>query len=299
MFSILDMISHPPTIHVVDVGAMFCGEGTEPYHVLLKDGLAKVVGFEPVQAECDKLNQVHKGEHLFLPYFIGDGGTHTFHLCNHTMTSSLIEPNRPLVDKFQNLENLMRVERRSKAHTRRLDDIEEVAGTDFLKVDVQGGELLVFKGARKVLAETVIVQTEVEFVPLYRDQPLFADIDQELRSNGFLLHKLGSICGRTFKPLTYNNDPDAMMSQMLWSDAVYVKNFMELDRLPAEKLLKLAIVLHEVYRSLDLCLVALRAYDAQAASTLSETYLAKLPRSAKLSRWVKLPRLPKLSRRTR
>jgi hypothetical protein len=42
------------------------------------------------------------------PYFIGDGVTHTFYQCNYAFTSSLFEPNRELVNKFQNLDNLMR-----------------------------------------------------------------------------------------------------------------------------------------------------------------------------------------------
>lgn len=46
-----------PVINIVDVGAMFAGDGVEPYSALRDAGLARVVGFEPVAEECAKLNQ--------------------------------------------------------------------------------------------------------------------------------------------------------------------------------------------------------------------------------------------------
>ena len=45
---------------------------------------------------------------------------------------------------------------------------------------------MVFRGAEKHLSNAVFVHTEVSFVPLYEDQPTFGDLDQELRTRGFL-----------------------------------------------------------------------------------------------------------------
>jgi len=59
-----------------------------------------------------------------------------------------------------------------------------------------------------------------------------------------------SAAGRTFKPLLVNNDVNTAMSQMLWGDAVYVRDFMAFDRLAPVALLKLACIVHECYGSL-------------------------------------------------
>ncbi len=67
-----------------------------------------------------------------------------------------------------------------------------------------------------------------------------------------------------------------MLSQMLWADAVYVKDFMALDGLPPEKLLKMAVILHLVYGSFDLALQALSAYDAKMKTSLSQAYFGRL-----------------------
>jgi hypothetical protein len=192
------------------------------------------------------------------------------------MTSSLLEPNSGLLDRFQNLENLTQVVKKHTFATKRLDDIAEITGVDFLKLDVQGAELDVMNGGDRVLAEALVVHTEVEFVEMYKGQPLFAEVDQRLRRSGFVFHKFAGVAGRTFKPLILNNDVNQCLSQMLWADAVYVKDFMALDRLPAEKLLRLAAILHMVYGSFDLAMQALLAYDRQHSSALAPAYLHRL-----------------------
>jgi FkbM family methyltransferase len=264
-----------PRVKIVDVGAMSIGEGHEPYSKLMKALPCDVIGFEPIAGECDRLARMGHEGHSYLPYFIGDGAQHTFHECNFPMTSSLFEPNTPLLAKFQGLENLVRVVKTYPVETRRLDDVAETAGVDFLKIDVQGGEMLVLRGAPERLKSALVVHTEVEFVPLYKDQPLFGDIDIYLRAQGFLLHRM-TYTGRAFKPLISNNDVNASGSQWLWADAIYVRDFMTFETIPPVGLLKLAAILHENYSSIDLAAVALEAHDRMTGSGLHKDYLQML-----------------------
>jgi FkbM family methyltransferase len=275
MFNIDSILPPLPHLKIVDVGAMSLGEGSEPYAKLMKAMPCDLIGFEPILEECEKLKQMGLEGRSYLPYFIGDGATHTFYQCNYAMTSSLLEPNTPLLDKFQNLENVTRVVKTYPADTKRLDDIPETAGVDFLKIDVQGGEMLVLRGAAERLKDALVVHTEVEFVPMYKNQPLFADIDAHLRAQGFLVHKV-DIAGRTFKPLIKNNQINAMLSQWLWGDAIYVRDFMKFEHMLPSKLLKLAAILHENYSSFDLAAVALEAYDRLTGSHLRPTYIDTL-----------------------
>jgi FkbM family methyltransferase len=274
MFNILEILPPFGKIQVIDVGAMDLG--AEIYDPLLKAGVAGVLGFECVQAECDKLNAMARESRAYLPYAIGDGTVRAFHECNFPMTSSLLEPNSELLDRFQNLENLTQVVKKHTMQTKRLDDVSEVTGADFLKLDVQGAELDVMNGGDRVLTDALVVHTEVEFVEMYKGQPLFAEVDQRLRRSGFVFHKFTGVAGRTFKPLVVNNDVNQCLSQMLWADAVYVKDFRTFDRLPAEKLLRLAVILHMVYGSFDLAMQALIAYDRQCSSGLAPAYLQRL-----------------------
>jgi FkbM family methyltransferase len=71
----------------------------------------------------------------------------------------------------------------------RLDNVLD-DDIDILKLDLQGYELEALRGCGSLLDSTKIITTEVEFIPLYEGQPLFADIDTFLRSHNFKLLNL-------------------------------------------------------------------------------------------------------------
>ncbi|MEM7407320.1 MAG: FkbM family methyltransferase [Pseudomonadota bacterium] len=277
---IFKVIGKKPPVNVVDVGAMTLGAEHDAYYELVKARVARVVGFEPVPEECERLNAIAAKGDKFLPYAIGDGSDGTLHVCNFPMNTSLYEPNLELLDRFQNLSHMYHIEQRVPVTTRRMHDIDEIKDVDFLKLDVQGAELDVLRGAGRCLDDAVFVHTEAEFVPMYKDQPLFAEVDQFLRQAGFQFHKFGGVAGRPFKPLGFGDDDDNRpIGQLLWSDAVYVKDFMTLETLPALKLLKLAIIAHLVYQSVDLAAQAFKAHDAIRGTNLMDKYCRRLTRS--------------------
>lgn len=271
MFSIFNLPEfNDLTIRVADVGAMAVGR--EIYYPLVRLGRAHVTGFEPVTTECEKLNATAPSSHRYFPYAIGDGTRRTFHLCNHSMTSSLYEPNTELLNLYQNLGEVVQVVERQEVETVRLDDVAGLGEVDLLKLDVQGAELDVLRGAARTLEDVLVIHTEVEFLPLYKNQPLFADVDHELRARGFTFYRFQSLMGRTVKPLVCNNDPNASMGQILWGDAVYTRDLLRLRELPPPKLLRLAAILHEVYGAYDLAAKSLQAYS----SNLYSQYLSAL-----------------------
>jgi hypothetical protein len=166
--------------------------------------------------------------------------------------------------------------------TRRLDDIAEVvaAGCDLLKADTQGSELEIFSNAAKVMSGCLVVQTEVEFVPLYLGQPLFAEVDQLLRSRGFMFHRFLGLAGRPYRPIVADGDPNRPISQTLWGDALYVPELTRLEGLEPVALLKLTTLLHVLYQSFDLCHLVLSRYDKKTGEGFASKYLELLMRDA-------------------
>lgn len=269
MDSVLDLVRphiEPTPIHIVDVGAMNVGEDP-PYERLLTDGgpgrHAALTAFEPVPEACAALQAAARPGRRYLPYFIGDGTVRTFRLCNPPYNSSLYEPNHDLLRLYDGLDELFTVVSRTDVQTRRLDDLPEISLIDYLKIDVQGGELDAMRGGQRLLSRALVVDTEVEFVPMYKDQPLFADVDAHLRSQGFLFHTfaLGALPGRTMLPMHHPADRHYRFNQFMWADAVYVRDPLTWGDLPPEDLLKMAVIIHDAYFSPDLAARALDIYD--------------------------------------
>jgi FkbM family methyltransferase len=263
-------------IEAVDVGAMFVGESEQPYSALVRKGIGRVVGFEPVESECARLNAMAKPGERFLPYFIGDGTRRTFYLTNRSMTSSLYEPNTKLLRRFQNLENLTQVVAAEEVQTRRLDDIPEITRIDYLKADIQGAELDMLRGGEQRLSDVLVIHIEVEFLEMYKGQALFGDVDVHLRRRGFSFHGFLGLMGRCYHPVMMNNDPNKTWRQHIWSDVLYVRDFMRWSHLPAASLLKIAAILHECYQSVDLAALALQHYQAQTGVPLWDDYIRRL-----------------------
>jgi FkbM family methyltransferase len=276
-FSLVEMLGRAlGTIQVVDVGAMWLEGERPPYMGLASSGAAKVIGFEAVKAECDRLNARAMRNHTYLPYFVGDGRERTFHTTNMSMTSSLYEPNMPLLRRFVQLADVTTVVDTTPVKTTRLDEVPEIERIDYLKMDVQGAELDVIRGAERRLADTAVIQLEVEFVPMYKDQPLFGDLDAELRRRGFIFHCFLSQSGRMFQPFKHPTNVSAQLRQTLWAEAVYVRDFMRLHEREPGSLLRMAAILHEVYSSYDLAALCLQHHEALTHSGVWKIYMQRM-----------------------
>jgi FkbM family methyltransferase len=276
--NLAEILGHPiPTIQIMDVGAMAVGQ--DRYDALITSGLAQVTGFEPNSAEYSRL-QNRKGPYRYLPVFLGNGTPATFHLTRYPGCSSLLKPDANMIDMFMTIgcadpSGNFHVQSMEKVETVRLDDLGPNITVDYLKIDVQGHELEVMRHGTTKLSKAVVIECEVEFVPIYWKQPLFGDVQCFLRDQGFMLHKLIDISGRPFRPFSPPN-PFLPLSQVLWADAIFVRDFTRFDSYGTDGLLKAVAVLDLVYGSYDLAAVMLGEFDRRSRTDLRQRYLNAL-----------------------
>jgi FkbM family methyltransferase len=252
--SLQALLSPARLTDVIDVGAKLGEEGPPPYTPMLAAGLCRVTGFEPQKSALLALQAMRGPHERYLPYAVGDGETHTLNICRHPGMTSLFEPDPARLGLFVNLPLLGEVIERVPLQTRRLDDISEIQHLDFLKIDIQGGELAVFRGGKSKLAEAVAIQTEISFVTLYKNQPSLGDIDLELRSQGFLPHCVAEVNSRPIGSFLFNNSPIQASNQLLEADLVYVRDIAHAESMSDEQLKHLALIAHHCYGSFDLAL---------------------------------------------
>ena len=264
-------------IDVVDIGANpIDGEGEAPYKALLDAGLAHVYGFEPNPDALARLNSMKGPNETYVPNAVYDGKEQVLKVCHAQGMTSILEPNIELLSYFHGFPEWGKVLERITIPTVRLDDVNEIKNIDYLKIDVQGAELEIFRNGVDRLEECLVIHTEVEFLPMYEGQPLFSEVELFLRNLGFLFHRFAPLVSRTVQPLLVNNDKYKGLSQVFWADAIFIKDFTKFDHLDVDRLKKIALILNDIYDSSDIVLRALMAYDAKTKSNLVEKYIKYL-----------------------
>ena len=217
---------------LVDVGAR---GGLRPNWRAAQPHL-KIVGFEPEADEFERLNRQAGA----------DGMTVFFHAALHKRAESLVlhiardrgltsifEPNRAFLDSFPEAERFDTVAT-AEMTTDTMDHVLHTGGigdVDFVKVDTQGSELFILQGGEQTLRRSVVgVEVEVEFAPVYRNQPLFADVDAYLRSLGFSLFDLRPCYWKRADGRTVGGP----QGQLIWADALYLREVTALPELLSE-----------------------------------------------------------------
>jgi FkbM family methyltransferase len=282
--SIVDVIGRPADlslINIVDVGANPLSGAKGPYQMLVDRSLASLVGFEPDPAAFDQLQAIKGPGERYVPVAVGDGKRHQFRICAMSGMNSLLPPNFDLLNLVHLHGLWAQVRSLVDVDTKRLDDLAEIEAIDYLKIDIQGGEMLVFENAAEKLKDCLVVHTEVMWVPMYEGQPLFSEQELFLRQFGLQVHKFFEMQGHVLKPFAVNGDVHAPLSQVFWADVIFIKDITRLDRLRPVQLLKLAIILHDVYKSVDVAHLVLQAYDRASHAALAPKYHAFLTQTAK------------------
>lgn len=261
----------PPRLRLIEVGAA-ATEATSPYDPLVDAGIAEVLAFDPDAAACAELLALHPTGWTIVQEALGDGGELPFHLCRSPYCSSLYPPDMAMARLFTGLAEFHEPVARTTLATHRLDDVEPARGASWLAVDAQGAELTILEHGIEVLRSVLVARLEVQFVPLYHDAPGFGAIDRFMQAQGFVLHTFESLGTRCFAPVVLNGDIGQGLKQMLWADAVYVRDFRRLDELSDEDLLRLAILAGTLVGSFDLAHLALSVYDRRHATHLTRDF---------------------------
>lgn len=264
-----------PRVKVVDIGANPI-DAEPPYAAMLRAGDAEVVGFEPNREALALLDRRKGPLERYFPFAVGDGARHRLHICQAPGMTSLLEPDPAVLGLFHGFPDWGRVVATEEVETVRLDDVAETAGADLLKLDIQGAELMVLRHAEARLREAVVIQAEVEFLPLYKDQPLFSEMEIFLRARGFALHRFFPEVSRAVRPMMVNNDPYAGLGQLVWADAVFIRDLTRLEALTDRQVLAMAAILHDAYGAYDIAFRLVAEHDRRSGASRAEAYLAGL-----------------------
>jgi FkbM family methyltransferase len=178
-----------PLIYL-DVGAR--GGLSPSWRIARQFGLITPAYCEPDAAEADRLMTADP-DAIVIPYAFGQiVETRTLYITREPGRSSLLFPECPSVIK-KNREDWS-VEREIAIPVVRLDDVWSRFTSrppTYIKVDVQGYELEVLYGSRKLLDDGVLcAELEASLVPFYKEQPTLQPVFDFMFMNKFDLVKI-------------------------------------------------------------------------------------------------------------
>jgi len=176
---------------VVDIGA----RGGFEQHWSFYGDQVKFVGFEADPEECERLNQQasNSRSRLFPVALHQDRGKKTFYVTAYPSSSGFYPVDMKQVQRFPDKVNLAVVK------TLEMDTVDfdsfasenHIDYVDFMKLDTEGSELDILKGAIRFLKKSVMgLSVEIEFQQWHQEQPVFSDVDSFLRPLGFRLFDL-------------------------------------------------------------------------------------------------------------
>jgi FkbM family methyltransferase len=224
-------------LFLVDVGARWGAH--EQWKALTPR--AKVLCFEPDQEEAARLTAQDEPNITYLPIALGatDGSVATLHMTSQPACSSLYAPVEALYRHYPALADI-KPTRTVALPLRSLDAVlyeHAIEHVDAIKLDTQGSELDILRGATTTLRTCAMIDIEVEFNAIYEGQPLFCDVDRFMRDNGFVLWRLSDICHyapsedcapplkfvMAFSPPQTIDCHNARGGQLFWAQALYVR----------------------------------------------------------------------------
>lgn len=213
----------------------------------------KGILFEPDPREYDILKSESGKNLIVLNSALSDSGdTIDFHLCKKQQVSSAYLPNFDFLNRFPDARRFD-VTKTIQVQADTLDNQlnkNDVAEIDFIKIDTQGYELPILKGSIDYLKNTIGLELEVEFVQLYKNQPLFKEVDDFVQKNRFELIDLK----RYYWKRKEGADIGNQKGQLIFGDALYFKSpeqVLLMEGVNQEKIIR-AICVYLVYGYVDL-----------------------------------------------
>ena len=222
--SLKKMIENDPIV-LIDVGAR--GGISGKWKSL--NNMMKIIGFEPDEEEFQRLGGTARINQIYLPVALfNKKGKIKLNITRNPECASILEPDYAMVDRFLGAEDF-ETKGFVEINSDTLDEAiksANIGDVDFIKLDTQGSELQILHGAETVLEQYCVfgIEVEVEFSQLYKDQPLFTDVDSFLRERGFTLFDIRTPLGRKVRK-TVPRESRGWKGQGLWTDALYFRDF--------------------------------------------------------------------------
>jgi len=197
---LLELFNEYQSLTILDIGAC---EAEDSIKYSLSFPNSKIFAFEPLEQnflkakkniESYKISNIEliqvalSNKKEFSDFYISSGHPENIEKTEEweygNKSSSLLAPDRVSENhKWLKFDNKIKIKTETLFNFCAENQIEMI---DFIHLDVQGAELMVLEGAKKLIENIKVIWLEVELISLYTNQPLVDDIEKFMKKNGFM-----------------------------------------------------------------------------------------------------------------
>ncbi len=216
---ILNQIELKKYLKILDIGA--AGEIKENWRQF--EPILDYVGIEP---DLENYQKIQKKKNICKSYQIfnealWDSKTRlNLNITKKRTNSSILEPNFDILNNFPDPERFKILEKK-EINLSPLDELK-IENLDFIKIDTQGSELNILNGSSESIKNVMGFEIEVSFIKIYKDQPLFSDI------NNFMIKNNYQFMGFSDQISWKRDEADVGKNQMIFADAIFLKPLEEI-----------------------------------------------------------------------
>lgn len=224
-------------MNILDVGA------SGSYHVnkfnnffSSYSNISTIVKFDEISRIEQSMNDKVYGDFLW-----SANVSQSFYTTNNTVSSSFYKPHQKNLQSFINFTDHVVVNKQKK-ECRKLDDIKFDLSFDFAKIDAEGSEYEILKGAENSLKNILGFEIEQQFIERYENAPSYEVISAYLEKLGYEVFLVNSESWK--KKLSYTNINTNL--KLVWADFLYFLKYEKFKNLITEHNNKEIIILKQL-----------------------------------------------------
>lgn len=186
----IDLINHFSINKILDIGANQGQYGKQMRQLGYK-GI--IVSYEPMTLAFNLLKQASKMDQHWHAYQLGLGDLDKnlkINISQNSFSSSILDVMESHTDPFPDSSVVDHEEITVKKLDSIFSTIYKERDKIFMKIDTQGYEMLVLKGAKNSLSKISGVQLEMALTPLYQGEKTYKEIIEFMEDKGFHLYSV-------------------------------------------------------------------------------------------------------------
>jgi len=196
---------------VLDVGASEGFYGKELREVKYR---GRIISFEPLEDSFQSLKKRCAYDDKWECYKVALGDTNSemeMSVSGHVTSSSLLTMTDTHINAMPSSLTISKELIQVRTLNSFLSNGINIEDKIYLKLDVQGFEMFVLRGADKIFDQIKVIELELSLVPLYQGGPLFMDMIKHMDALGFKIISLSPVFS------------DPKTDQLLQVDAIFKK----------------------------------------------------------------------------